>query len=42
MSNALTKPQLAILQQAWADGLNGRDKLYQQVKRDHPDESQFV
>ena len=37
MSNALTKPQLAILQQAWADGLNGRDKLYRQIKRDHPE-----
>ena len=33
----LTRLQRDILDKAWAEGLNGRDKLYAQVRASHPE-----
>ena len=33
----LTPEQTTIIAAAWAEGLHGRDKLYQKLKREHPE-----
>ena len=33
----LTPEQTTIIAAAWAEGLHGGDKLYQKLKREHPE-----
>ena len=33
----LTPEQTTIIAAAWAEGLHGRDKLYQKLKWEHPE-----